>query len=322
MTGLPVGAGGLLALVLLSGTAATTVAAQGLERVEELMSAGEGERARQLLAGWLESAPPTAQLPWGIWLEGRLASDPEVAALHYGRVTVEFPGSDFADDALLRLAMLADAQGDWREARERLNSLLRDYPDSPLRLEAGERLRRTPATQARHPGVAGGEFADTASPVPPWEARAAIEEALRQDLALRNSQGVGGEEQGSEGVRMEQGSDDLRVEEAQEEAVPVEAESVPGDTIQVDGGLPPESGRYTVQLGAFSTRERAQALAEQAQRAGLVPRVVRVPGSALFRVRVGYFESALVGDEERRRISSLGFDAVVSTDGNEETREP
>ncbi|MEX2528407.1 MAG: SPOR domain-containing protein [Gemmatimonadota bacterium] len=293
--GHPLRAAALLVLVLLGGPGGTSVAAQELERVEELVSAGEGERARQILTGWLESGLSPELLPWGIWLEGRLASDPDVAALHYGRVAVEFPGSDFADDALFRLAMLAEARGDWKEARERLGSLLRDYPGSPLRMEAGERLRRTPASQTPSAPVAGGGSADAGTPVPPWEARAAIEEALRQDLALRESQGF----------------------QEDEESLPPSVEEV-----EVAGGLPPASGRYTVQLGAFSTRERAEALAHQAQRVGLVPRVVRVPGSALFRVRVGYFESASVGDDERRRISALGFDAVVSTDGNEETRDP
>lgn len=316
MTRLPVLSGGisrtiagLLALLLLGGLSGSSLTAQGLEQVEELMAAGDGDRARRLLTAWLESGPPMGQLPRGIWLEGRLASDPEVAALHYGRVAVEFPGSDFADDAILRLAMWAEARGDWEEAQERLGSLLRDYPASPLRLEAGERLRRTPFPST---AVAGGQSDEVGSPVPPWEARAAIEEALRQDLLLRESQDV---QEGDGEVWLEQGSDDIPVEEALEE-------SVAGETIQLDRGLHPASGRYTVQLGAFSTPERAAVLAQQAQLAGLVPRVVRVAGSPLFRVRVGYFESASDGDDERRRISALGFDAVVSTDGDEETREP
>lgn len=77
-------------------------------------------------------------------------------------------------------------------------------------------------------------------------------------------------------------------------------------------------GDYAVQLGAFSTMTRARELMERARAAGLEPRLVRVPGSALARVRVGRFTGRAAAEELRRRIVGLGLEALVSEDASSE----
>lgn len=77
-------------------------------------------------------------------------------------------------------------------------------------------------------------------------------------------------------------------------------------------------GDYAVQLGAFSTMIRARELMERARAAGLEPRLVRVPGSALARVRVGRFTGRPAAEELRRRVVGLGLEALVSEDASSE----
>src|SRR5690606_1695470 len=65
---------------------------------------------------------------------------------------------------------------------------------------------------------------------------------------------------------------------------------------------------YTVQLGAFSTPDRARLLAAMAREAGLEPRLVRTPGSVLFQVRIGRFGGAGDASALLARAAALGFD--------------
>lgn len=81
---------------------------------------------------------------------------------------------------------------------------------------------------------------------------------------------------------------------------------------------PETPGAFTVQLGAFSTRERAGTLAELAAEEGLEVRIVQVEGSDLFRVRTGAFTSRTAADQEVERIRALGLDALVSSDRERE----
>jgi SPOR domain len=78
------------------------------------------------------------------------------------------------------------------------------------------------------------------------------------------------------------------------------------------------TGRYAVQLGAFSTEARASTLQQRVQGTGFEARLVRIPGSALVRVRVGHYGSESAADEVRRRLVGLGFTAAVVPDANRE----
>ena len=70
-------------------------------------------------------------------------------------------------------------------------------------------------------------------------------------------------------------------------------------------------GTHAVQLGAFSSEERARTLHVKATDAGLEARLVRVPGSDLLRVRVGVFGSTEEATVTLQRIREMGFAAAV-----------
>lgn len=80
--------------------------------------------------------------------------------------------------------------------------------------------------------------------------------------------------------------------------------------------------RHTVQLGAFSSVERARSLAERARGAGFDPRVVRVRGADLLRVRAGRFDDGDAAARLFERIRRAGFEAVLMDDAHREERVP
>lgn len=76
--------------------------------------------------------------------------------------------------------------------------------------------------------------------------------------------------------------------------------------------------RFAVQAGAFRARTGADALAARLRRSGHEPRLVRVTGSELMRVRVGSFPAQAEAVALRNRLRSDGFEAVVVEDGTRE----
>lgn len=82
---------------------------------------------------------------------------------------------------------------------------------------------------------------------------------------------------------------------------------------------PSASGGVTVQLGAFSSEERARSVLDAARNEGFDGlRLVRTPESELVRVRAGRFPDRDAADALRTRLRERGFDAVVVTDASRE----
>lgn len=80
------------------------------------------------------------------------------------------------------------------------------------------------------------------------------------------------------------------------------------------------TGRYAVQLGAFSSQDRAEALLARVNNAGFEARLVLVAGSDLVRVRVGRFDSAEGAGAILARLQDLGFTAAIARDADREER--
>jgi len=83
---------------------------------------------------------------------------------------------------------------------------------------------------------------------------------------------------------------------------------------------PERRGGFSVQLGAFRNLEGAQSLAEVLRSAGYDPRLVRVPGDRLIRVRVGWFQSRDGADDLKGTLEGQNFDATIVMDAQSEER--
>lgn len=99
-----------------------------------LAQSGRADSARALMRALIASlTPQDPLLPQALYVQGgMLAPDAGIAATSLQRVVVEYGTSPWADDALLRLAQLYEAQNDPASAVQSVERLRRDYPDSPL----------------------------------------------------------------------------------------------------------------------------------------------------------------------------------------------
>lgn len=260
---------GWLWLAAAAGLAAQTSSAPSLDRVESLIAEGLTEDARTALVAWLDPARPAAaraDAQRGIWLRALLTVDPAQAALDYQRLLVEYPVGPYSDRALLKLAQGARALGQPARARGYVETLLRDYPESPHRLDAGALLD----------AVTAEERSAAASPSAPAAPPASTEPITAQR--------------------------------------PAEPAAAPTAT------APPvaSEGRWTVQLGAFASADRARVLSEQLVGRDIMTRLARVPSNRLVRVRTGRFDTQIEAERLRDDLVARGIQATASGDADRE----
>jgi cell division septation protein DedD len=288
-----------------------------LDTVEAQIAEGRFLEAREGLERWWEGEPGASrpERQQALWLRARLTVDPAMAELDFRRLVVEYPGGPWSDAALLRLAQGAEFRGDEEAARQYLGILARDYPQSPHRVEARERLARLEA--GAFPPAVGAGSADGASPVAEPTPR------VEAPSAGPPAAGEPAEESRTPPIQ------EAPVREAPvEEPPPAPMEEVPppeapagdpatGERATGEEG-PEEAGPFTVQLGAFSTEDGARSHAAELRAAGLQVRVVQVDGSPLFRVRTGGFHSRDEAERAARVPQGMGYPVLVATDRDRE----
>ena len=82
------------------------------------------------------------------------------------------------------------------------------------------------------------------------------------------------------------------------------------EVVSLPGGL--KIG-YTVQVGAFSNRERAEGLKEELKSRGFNPYITlfETTHGKYWRVRIGTFSNREAAEAMARRLSALGYDVIV-----------
>lgn len=102
-----------------------------------LAQEGSGDSARALVQRILDATDRADTLyPEALYTRALIAKDPQDMRRDLQRVTVEYPLSSWADDALLRLAQLDFAAGNLQASARSLERLRLDYPSSPVYAEA------------------------------------------------------------------------------------------------------------------------------------------------------------------------------------------
>lgn len=281
-----------------------------LDPMDDLMAEGRYGEARELLESWWgehDGQPPRQELARGLWYRALLTVDASLAEMDYRRLVVEFPGSDYAEEALLRLARGAALVGDVAAAHRYLDILVQDYPGSPHRLEARslrDQLAQAPDVREGDPEAdAPGE---TGLP-DPAVARDTVEAADEPPTELVPdpiSDPAAIDTVAADPPAADPGDQE---ETAEEEAGQEMAESDDAD-----------AGSFAVQLGAFSSPDGARTLAAEVRDEGLDVRVVVVRGSEFFRVRLGAFPTREAAEERAREVEALGFQTVISSDRDRE----
>lgn len=282
---------GLVAWACAPGAAAQDA---DLQRVDSLTDQGRVTLAREALQGWWDREWDGAERQArqrALWLRGKLTVDPSQARRDYQRLVLEYPGGPYAAQALLRLGRAAEARGRLVEAAGHFDQLIRDYPNSPHRLEA-RRWRDehgAAVTRAVREGAAGGEDVAEAAAAVPSDEDVPDEDAAAEDTRERSAREEAGAEEAGSG------------EPAPESRTEAEARTL------------------AVQLGAFGAPDRARALARRARARGLEIRLVRVEGSDLVRVRAGRFASRGSARDLRARIRGMDLEAFIVTDADRES---
>lgn len=128
-----------LAIVSLGVLAAHEMTAQSrfdprLQAAIDLAQSGRADSGRAMVRRLLGTlSPQDSVYPEALYVQGgMLAPDATTAATSLQRVVVEYGTSPWADDALLRLSQLYEAQNDPAAAVQQVERLRRDYPESPL----------------------------------------------------------------------------------------------------------------------------------------------------------------------------------------------
>jgi hypothetical protein len=273
------GSRGVLCGLLLSVGAGSSASAQSpdsvLARIERLAVAQNRAEARVLADSLIRALPAgDTRHADALYWRGFTSSNAADAERDYLRVSVEYPLSPRAADALLALAQLEYARGDRAAARRRFDRLLRDYP-------SGEHVARASYWSGRLAMDEGDREAACASLASASKAVAAGDIELRNQIDYLTGQC----------------------------AVPV----APLDTTRSGSGAPPPSTtaerEYSLQVAAFSARRDATAMASRLRARGFD---VRVVGSrAPYRVRIGRYPSRAAATAALGRVRSSFPDAIV-----------
>lgn len=270
-----------------------------LDRVDSLVTAGQYDTARVVLDQWWSARDefdvPGSDMARALMLRARLAPDLDAAEPDYLSVVLGYPTSDYAPEALLRLGQGLLANGDATRATAYLERLVADYPGRPQRTTALLWLARA-NTAARRTGAAC----------------TAAQEGLRStnDPDLRAMLQV--EAGASCSVRTGAAPDQADRPTAERPRPQPERQARPQQQARTD------DRPFAVQTGAFRYQRSADALVARLREAGQQPRIVRVPGSDLLRVRVGRFATP---DEARALVTALenaGFEAILVRDADDE----
>jgi tetratricopeptide (TPR) repeat protein len=289
-----------LALLTLGALAPAALAAQppSLDQAEQLIARGEYAAARELIERWWREEPatnatidPTAR-PRALLLRARLATDPAAAEQDYLALALGHPSSPEAAEALLRLGQGLLTAGQPSRAIVYLERLARDHPLSPHRALGLLWLAR----------------ARRAAGLPGPACEAATEAAT---LGGSSPELV-------ELIRSEQVASCRRIPD-QPRTARTQRQGAGGRQAQAGAA---EGTVFAAQAGAFRDANGAQTLAAQLRAAGFEPRIVRVPGSGLVRVRVGRFSNAADAEALVARLRAAGFPALVVRDAARESPLP
>lgn len=251
-------------------------------RARRLVNDGDARAGRALVDSALSAAAPgSAGYAEALYWRGVLAEDGEAARTDLLRVTIEFPLSPRASDALLRLAQLEFTRGDRPAAARHLDRLAREHPDAP--------------SQAAGRYWMGRLLLEDGKPV---DACAALREARRlapaTDIELVNQ------------IAYYARPCDAIVADARARADSIAADSVRRAADEAKAAS--TKGKWSVQLAAYGDRDDALKLVKKLKARGYDARVtVEKP----WRVRIGHYATRAAAAEIADKFSSKKSKALI-----------
>ena len=295
-----------------------------LRHAEQMVSEGHAAGGRALVDSVLAATQPgTPRYAEVLFTKASLSATAAETERDYRRVTVEYPSSPRADDALLRLAQLELARGDKEEARQHLQRLDRDRPASATApranlsvahawFELDDAPHACAALSAAHSATPSSEVelihqldyaaqpcaglpvvAATPRPVPAPTTTVAI-----STPAPASSTPVPAP------VTPPPVTPPVPIPAPTTTATPVVPVPAPASTPRSSGG------GYTVQVAAYDTRGAAEALASKLRERGYESRVWGTV--APFRVRIGHYPTRAAAERELSALQAKSMSGFVA----------
>lgn len=306
------------ALAVLACVAAAPLGAQTptLAKTDSLIAAGHYDEARQTLQHWKRTYPAGTPMSdstraRSIMLEARLTPEIAQAQELLLAIALTHPTTRHAPEALLRLGQSFAAAGDHRRARNYLDRLVSDYPRSELRPYAVVWLARSQ--------VALGSAT---------QACTLVRNALRQpSLSTEESQLLKIEEpaacnaqQRSVAAAAESSSTprSTATRESGSSSQPARTTAGAAQNTRTASSSSTTPARFALQAGAFRDVQGARDLVQRLQRANYRSRIVTVPGTNLYRVRVGSWTTRDAAVRELAELRAKRFTAIIVDDAARE----
>ena len=328
-------AGGLLSAAAPRGAAAQTD--PRLVAAVRQAQAGQVDSARATIRRLAATTPPTDSLyPEILYSVALTAADVTERERNLQRLTVEYPLSTWADDALLLLAQSDYAAGNLPGTARNLEKIRRDYPASPILPRAAVWAARTYFDMRNQRGacewvLAGlrrrDADADTRAQLRTQAPRCGALIAASDTIPPPDTITVAAAPAAAQSVPAQGVAappDTVRVpappvvdsaprDTATKAATTAAAAAAPRDTVRISAPPAPSpaaAGGYRVQLAAAATRPEADGIVRGLAGRGIQADVVEEKG--YFKVRTGHFASRRDAQLEATRLRArLGNGAFV-----------
>jgi len=286
-------------LLLLSAGPPARLPAQDHPRLVgalRLAQEGLGDSARASVSRLLASIEPVDTLyPQALYTRALVAADPREMRTDLQRVAVEYTSSNWADDALLRLALLDYAAGQLDASARNLERIELDHSTSPL--------------YSRAAYWAGRVYFELRRPVDACRWLRQGRERAGQDVELRNqleyyAQRCAGVPAGPDTATIAAATDPARRDSLPANPPP----RLPADTARPPADTP-RPPAFRIQIAAVNTAAAADSIAGRARAAGVETVVVRE--APYYKVRVGGYatraEAAAALPAVRARFRGAAF---------------
>jgi septal ring-binding cell division protein DamX len=261
-------------------------------RAQQMVTAGQDAAGRAVVDSVVAATPEgTARYAEALFWRATLSKTAAAAERDYRRISVEYPLSPRAQEALLRLAQLEMTRGDRAGARAHLERLQREHPTGSTSTRGSALLARLAFDDG---DVAAG-----------CNAVAAARTGLAPtDVELRNQLDFYGPRCANLAARNAARDSSAETSDAAASPPTSRTPEASGATTRA------ESGReYSVQVAAYDARADADALAKRLSARGYA---VRVVGKAKpYRVRVGRYPTRERALDAVRQMGRLNVRGIV-----------
>ncbi len=291
-------------LVLLALAVAAELPAQSADssavdsvflRAQRMVTEGQGDAGRALVEAEVQAAPTgSPRYVEALYWRASLAATAADAERDYRKIIIEYPLTDRAGDALVRMGQLEMARGERDQAVEHFRRLVLEHPSHAQRPRASYWMAQL-LFQSGHAPRACASLADARRSAAPSDVE------LRNQIEYYEPRCIGVDTTAAQPptIAMATGAGGGR---------PAPPATAPAPATRA---TPPASsgGEWSVQVAAFRTQQSANELRARLAARRFPVRAVKV--GSLWRVRVGRYATREAAEAARGRMRAANVNGIV-----------